>query len=112
MKSTGVKIDPNHLTEEMRQETYPRLEQTAVFDRVEYTLRLEPGKDGIGAVAAEWLDQIDEHDDVVKKIELLLQLQQEAQREHLRFVFPSFPFLSHLSLSDGNDSSSTLTLSG
>ena len=87
MKSTGVKIDPNHLTEEMKQETYPRLEQTAVFDRIEYTLRLEPGKDGLGAVAVEWLDQIAIHDDIVNKIELLLQLQQDTQREHLRFHF-------------------------
>jgi len=43
MESTGVKIDPKYLPSEMKMEMYPKFPQNATFDRIEFTLELEPG---------------------------------------------------------------------
>ena len=43
------------------------------------------GKDGIGGITSKWIDQIMIHDDMVAKIEFLMDIVQQKQKEFLRF---------------------------
>jgi len=44
------------------------------------------GKDGIGGITSKWIDQIMIHDDMVAKIEFLMDIVQQKQKELVDFL--------------------------